>query len=153
MKKQSFDAEIEAARGGGAFIRIPFDVRATYGTGGQVKVKAEFDGEPYRGSIAPMGAGQHVIGVSKAIRDAIGKSIGDRIRVSLEKDEEPRTVTVPADLAAALGRDPTAGPAFEKLSYTHRKEFVRWVEEAKKPATRERRVAKTLVMLKEQKRL
>jgi bifunctional DNA-binding transcriptional regulator/antitoxin component of YhaV-PrlF toxin-antitoxin module len=153
MAKHSFEAEIEAARGGGAFVRIPFDVRATYGTGGQVRVKAEFDGEAYRGSIAPMGAARHVIGVPKAIRDALGKSIGDRVRVTLEKDDEPRAVTVPDDLAGALARDRTAGPAFEKLSYTHRKEYVRWVEEAKKPETRERRVARTLYMVKEGKSL
>jgi bacteriocin resistance YdeI/OmpD-like protein/uncharacterized protein DUF1905 len=131
---------------------IPFDVRETYGTGGQVKVKASFDGEPYRGSIAPMGGGRHVIGIAKAIRAAIGKDVGDRVKVVVEPDTDPRTVEVPPDLAAAFRKSPAAKRAFEKLSYTHRKEYVRWIEEAKKPETRERRVQKTLEMLREGKR-
>ena len=76
MKKYRFELEIESARGGGAFVRIPLDVRETFGTGGQVRVKAAFDGEPYRGSLAPMGDGVHVLGIRKAIRQHIGKDIG-----------------------------------------------------------------------------
>ena len=150
--KRTFTATIEEARGGGALVAIPFDVREAYGTGGQVKVKATFDGEPYRGSIAPMGSGRHVLGVTKAIREAIGKGVGDRVKVVVEPDSEPRTVEVPKDLAAALRKSAAAEKSFDELSYTHRKEYVRWVEEAKKPETRARRVAQTIEMLTEGKR-
>lgn len=126
---------------------VPFDVREAYGTGGQVRVKASFDGEPYRGSIAPMGGGRHALGISKAIRAAIGKDVGDSVKVELERDSEPRTVETPPDLAAVLKRAPAAQREFDKLSYTHRKEYVRWIEEAKKPETRARRLEKTIEML------
>ena len=149
--KHSFKAVIEEGRGGGAFVAIPFDVRETFGTGGQVKIEATFDGEPYRGSIAPMGGGRHILGIQKAIRQKIGKDIGDRFEVVVQRDTEPRTVETPDDLAKALKRAPAARQAYEKLSYTHRKEYVRWVEEAKKPETRTRRVEKTLAMLVEGK--
>ena len=149
-KSRTFQAVIEEGRGGGAFVVIPFDVREAYGTGGLVKVKASFDGEPYRGSIAPMGGGRHVLGIAKAIRAAIGKDVGDEVKVVVEADTEPRTVEVPPDLAAALQKAPAAKRAFEELSYTHRKEYVRSIEEAKKPETRERRVQKTLEMLRQE---
>src|SRR5687767_12233728 len=120
-ERRSFDAVIEEGRGGGALVAIPFDVRALYGTAGQVKVKAYFDGEPYRGSIAPMGGGRHVLGIAKAIRAKIGKDVGDKVKVVLERDSEPRTVETPPDLAAVLKRAPAAQRAFDKLSFTHRK--------------------------------
>jgi len=138
---------------GGALVVIPFDVREVYGTGGQVKVKATFDGESYRGSLAPMGGGRHVLGVRKAIRAAIGKDVGDRVEVVIERDTEPRSVETPKDLAAVLRKSKPARDRFEKLSYTHRKEYVRWIEEAKKPETRARRVEKAVAMLSEGKTL
>jgi len=92
-----------------------------------------------------------MIGLLKAIRDAIGKDVGDTVHVTVERDTEERTVTVPVDLAAALRKDPTADAAFEKLSYTHRREFVQWIEEARRPETRERRIGKTVEMVKEGK--
>ena len=146
-ERRAFEAVIEEGRGGGALVMVPFDVREAYGTGGQVKVKASFDGEPYRGSIAPMGGGRHALGISKAIRAAIGKDVGDSVKVVVERDNGPRTVETPADLAAVLKRAPAAQSAFDKLSYSHRKEYVRWIEEAKKPETRARRLEKTIEML------
>jgi hypothetical protein len=62
-----------------AFITIPFDVEKAYGTKGQVKVKATFDGYPYRGVIANMGIGCHILGLRKDIRAAIGKTVGDKV--------------------------------------------------------------------------
>jgi hypothetical protein len=144
----SFEATIEEGPRGGALVEVPLDVRKTFGTGGMVKVLATFDGHSYRGSLAPMG-GRHILGVTKPIRAATGKGIGEVVEVRFRVDTQPRVVEVPPDLQEALGRDPAAQRRFEKLSYTHRKEFVNWVLEARKPDTRERRVAKTLGMLKE----
>ena len=78
----------------------------------------------------------------------IGKSIGDRIRISLEEDQEPLKVEIPPDLMDALNRDAPAHAAFLEQSYSHQKEYVQWIEEAKGPQTRQKRIARTLEMLK-----
>ena len=146
-KKHRFTAAIEEGRGGGALVRVPFDVREEYGTGGQVRVKATFDGEPYRGSLAPMGGGTHVLGIRKAIREKLGKGIGDVVKVVVEQDLEERVVEVPEELRVALRRSATAKKRFDALSYTHRREHAEYVSEAKRPETRERRARKTVERL------
>lgn len=134
-----FDAEIEEARGGGAWVAVPEDMFALFGARARLKVKASFDGVPYRGSIVPMG-GMHVLGVQKAIREAIGKSVGDTVHVAVEQDTEPREVELPEDLAEALAADPSARAFFERLSYTHQREYTEWIVSAKRTETRARRV-------------
>ena len=145
--RHEFDARIEEGRGGGAWVAVPLDVEKNFGTRGQVRIIATFDGEPYRGSIVPMGGGQHILGITKAIRQAVGKDIGDRVHVVLERDAEERTVELPDDLAGELKANSAARKAFEKLSYTRRREIVRALEEAKKPETRKRRLEVALKTL------
>lgn len=94
-------------------------------------MKATFDGEPYRGSIVRMGAPCHILGVRKDIRLKIGKVIGDSVQLTVEEDAEPRVVEVPADLKKKIQSHPEE-EIFNKLSYTHQKEYVNWIEEAKK---------------------
>lgn len=72
---------------------------------------------------------------------------GDRVTVVLERDNEPRTVEVPPDLQKALAANAKARAAWEKYPYTHRKEFARWLEEAKKQETRAQRLEETVEML------
>jgi len=151
MSKKAFDAEVLAGRGGGAGVEVPFDVKEAFGSG-RPKIKATIDGYEYRGSLAPMG-GCHVLGIRKDVRAAIGKDIGDIVRITVEPDLDPRVVDVPAELQAALGGHAQAKDLFEALSYTHRKEYARWVAEAKKQETRDRRAAKAIGMLLEGKRL
>jgi hypothetical protein len=148
MKPYQFEAVIVDAGGGGAFVEFPYDVREEFGTAGRVKVKATFDGQPYRGSLARMGGPRHILGVLKDIRKAIGKGPGDKVRVVLELDTEERTVEVPPELAKALAKNPSVKAAFDKLSYTHRKEHARSVAEAKAQETKERRVQRVLEALK-----
>lgn len=93
------------------------------------------------------GTPQHMLGISKAIREKLGKAPGDAIEVELWKDQEDRTVEVPSDFDALLKQHGLL-PSFAKLSYTHRKEFCRWITEAKKQETRERRLAKAVEMLR-----
>ncbi|HEY3272874.1 MAG TPA: YdeI/OmpD-associated family protein [Methanocella sp.] len=131
---------------GGAGIKIPFDVQEVFGKKGRVPVRCTIDGYPYRGSIFPYG-GTYYIGVVKKIRDAIGKTYGDKVSIVMEVDEEPRTVQVPDDLARALTSSKKAKAAFEKLSYSHRREYVQWIDEAKKDETRQRRIAKMMEKL------
>lgn len=145
---RTFQAEIIKGRGGGAMVEIPFSVEEVYGTRGQVMMKAAIDGQQYRGSVAPMGGGVHILGIRKAIREAIGKGVGDMVTVSLELDTEPRTVEVPPELAAAFRSDSEAKRRYDALSYTHRREFAEWVGEAKKQETRDLRASKAIEMLR-----
>jgi hypothetical protein len=130
-----------------AFITIPFNVEKIYGTKGHVKVKATFDGHPYRGVIANMGAGCHILGVRKDIRAAIGKSVGDSVLVELQKDTEERVVDVPEDLQQALSKSKKARDFFDTLSFTNRKEYAVWVSTAKRAETREKRLTETIKKL------
>ena len=109
-------------------------------------MKASFNGIPYRGSIVTMG-GAAVLGVTKAIMAEAGVAAGDTLRVVVEVDDAPREVQIPADLAAAFRKNRAAREAWDRLSFTHRKEHARAIEEAKKPETRARRVQKCLDLL------
>jgi hypothetical protein len=129
-----------------AYICVPFDVKETFGTKGRVAVRGTFDAEEYRGTIQPM-TGGHVIGVSVEMRKALGKITGDSIHVIMERDPEERTVEIPPDLSTALNNNPAARDYFNKLSYSHRKEYVGHIIEAKKPETRARRVTDTITEL------
>jgi uncharacterized protein YdeI (YjbR/CyaY-like superfamily) len=90
--------------------------------------------------------------VLKDIRVQIGKTFGDEVTVTIEPDAEPRLIEIPKDLMKELKKDKEAKAFFDKLSYTHQKEYVRWVEEAKKEETRQNRIVKTMEMLKKGKR-
>jgi uncharacterized protein YdeI (YjbR/CyaY-like superfamily) len=88
-----------------------------------------------------------MLGVLKAIREQIGKGPGDTVQVGVWKDEEVRTLDVPAPFAALLKKQGLLA-GFEKLSYTHRKEYCRWIAEAKKEESRSSRMAKAVEMLR-----
>ena len=83
----------------------------------------------------------------KAIRDQIGKGPGDTVIVVIERDESIRTVEIPAAFKSLLKKEGLLA-GFEKLSYTHRKEYCRWITEAKKEETRQNRIAKAIAMLR-----
>jgi Bacteriocin-protection, YdeI or OmpD-Associated/Domain of unknown function (DUF1905) len=128
-------------------ILIPFDVEKVYGTRARVPVRGTINGFPFRGSIFPMGGGRHYMIVNKTIREGAKSSAGETVSVQMERDEEPRIITPPPDLARALKANKEAGAAWEKLSYTHQKEYAGAVEEAKKPETRARRIEQTVAKL------
>lgn len=135
-----FRALIEEARGGGgAWIQVPPSVVKELGAAGRIPVRATFDGIPYRGSVVSMGGEGMAIGILKDIRMQLGKQVGDEVVVALERDDGPREVEVPEDLATALNAAGVAG-AFERLSFTIRKEIAQGVAGAKKPETRQRRI-------------
>jgi len=146
-KKQTFKATIQDAGGGGAFVEVPFDVEKAFGSK-RPKVKAMIEGVPYRGLLTRMGGLNHMLIILKGIREKIGKTFGDEIQVSVELDTEERVIEIPKDLMKELKKDKEAKTFFDKLSYTHKKEYVKWIEEAKKKETRQRRVVKTIEMLK-----
>ena len=127
-------------------ITIPFDVEEVFGAK-RVAVKATVNGAVYRGSIVRMD-GKYMLGIPKAFREEAGLKAGENIVVTIEKDVEERKVEIPSDLAKELKSDKSLGAAWEKLSYTIRKEQARGIEDAKKPETRTRRLEKTLELLR-----
>ena len=116
----------------------------------QFRVVATVNGYTWRTAVMPR-SGEALLGFSRAVREAAGVEPGDEIEVQLELDTEPREVEVPEALAQALAGDAAAKAAFDGLAYTHRKEYARWIAEAKREETRERRVAQALEMLKQGK--
>lgn len=146
MPVKRFEAVIQSHPSGGAFVDVPFDVEEVFGRK-RVKIKATFDGEPYRGLLTRMGTPHHLLIVRKDIRAKIGKGPGDKVAVTLEEDVEPRVVEVPQDVRTLFKEHPEAGEFFSSLSYTHRREYIEWITGAKKPETRERRKARMVAML------
>jgi Bacteriocin-protection, YdeI or OmpD-Associated/Domain of unknown function (DUF1905) len=144
---QQFTAELHPSGSGGSAFDVPHDAAAALSDQKRPPVTVTIGGHTYRTRIAVYG-GQPMVGVSKASRAAAGIDFGDPFDVTLALDEEPRVIEVPEDLAAALAGDAEAAAAFERLAYTHRREYVLWITEAKKPETRARRVAGTLDQLR-----
>jgi hypothetical protein len=147
MKKYKFKAQILDTTGGGAAVLFPYDVEQEFGTRGKVPVKAEFNGVPYTGTLIKYGRPQHMLPILKAIREEIGKGPGDTVEVVLWKDDEVRVLDVPPPFEALLKKEGLF-TVFEKLSYTHRKEYCRWIAEAKKEETRTNRMVNAVETLR-----
>ncbi|MBO0842361.1 MAG: DUF1905 domain-containing protein [Nocardioides sp.] len=136
-------------RGPAAAVVLTEEQVATVGEGAKrFPVVATVNGYTWRGAVARMG-GEFLLGLTKAVRAAAGAEAGDEVPVSIALDTEERTVDVPPALAAALASDEAARAAYEKLAYTHRKEYATWIAEAKKDETRDRRVAQALESLRQ----
>lgn len=136
-----------------AFVEFPFSTQELFNKKGQVKIKAIFDEKvEYRGSLAKMKSDCHMLGLTQEIRKQLGKTFGDEISVSLTEDLEERTVEIADDILTVFHENPEAKALFDKMSYTHRKEYIRWINEAKKPETREKRKIKMVEMILEGKK-
>jgi hypothetical protein len=134
-------------RGPAAALVLTDEQVAVVGEGAErFPVKATINGHTLHLSVARM-RGEFLLGFSKANREAADLQAGNKVTLELELDSAPREVDVPPALAAALAADPKSQRAFDKLAFTHRKEFARWIEEAKREDTRERRVIKAIEML------
>ena len=144
---EAFRAMIMKADRGGAYVCVPPEVVASLGGKGRMPVRATFDGIAYQGSIVSMGGGDKILGLLKRIRTDLGKGPGDVVDVTVELDVHERSVDVPDDLRAALARAGMS-EAFAALSYTHQREHVSWIEQAKRPETRVRRIDKTIERLR-----
>jgi hypothetical protein len=150
MARARFKSKLRpSGRGGGEhLVEVLDEVVAALGGKGRILVTASFNGVPYRGSIVRMG-GVMMLGVTKAIMAEAGAGPGDVLDVVVEKDEAPREVEVPPELAKALRRNKAAAAVWDKLSFSHRREYVGCIVEAKKEETRGRRVEKTIEALAE----
>jgi hypothetical protein len=136
------------ARGPAAAVVLDDEQVAAVGEGAKrFPVVATVNGYTWRTSVARMG-GEFLVGLNRTVREEAGVAAGDTVDVALELDTAPREVDVPPALADALAGDPEAKAAYDRLAFTHRKEFALWVGEAKREETRARRVAQALEMLR-----
>lgn len=127
-------------------IEIPADVMAALGPGKRPGVQVTINGYTYPSTVGTMG-GRSLIPVSAEVRSRAGVAAGDEVDVDIVPDTRPRQVEVPADLSAALDREPAARQAFERLSYSGKHRYVHAIEQAKTAETRQRRIGKTVAEL------
>jgi hypothetical protein len=147
MGSLTFTTTLER-RGPAAAVILDDEQVAVLGEGAKrFPVRATVNGYAWRTSVARMG-GEFLLGLNREVRDGAGVQAGDEVEVTVELDTAPREVEVPDALAAALASDAAARAAFEGLAFTHRKEYARWIAEAKREETRARRVEQALERLR-----
>jgi hypothetical protein len=139
--------------GSSTFVVVPEEVGERLGVRGRTSVKGTIDGRPFSNQVMPYGVGaqrQLLMVVNTAVRRTLGKVAGDTVTFELERDPRSRSaaVLVPPELAAALAADPEALAAWDALSPSHRREHAEAIAEAKRPETKERRVARTIERLR-----
>jgi hypothetical protein len=144
---KTFIVELERVQKTATMFRVPFDLGSAFGRA-RPPVKVTIRGHTWRTTPGVYDGVGHIV-VNRAVKAATGVDAGDRVRVRMELDTEPRKVAVPRDLADALAADSDAKKAFASMSFTHRREYVEWVEEAKRPETRARRIASTVASVPE----
>jgi Bacteriocin-protection, YdeI or OmpD-Associated/Domain of unknown function (DUF1905) len=138
-------------RGPAAAIVLDDEQVQTVGEGAKrFPVRATVNGFSWRTTVTRMG-GEYLLGLNRGVRELAGVAAGDEVDLAIELDRGPREVEVPDELAQALAEDPVAKAKFDALAFTHRKEFARWVAEAKQAETRTRRVGQAIQMLHEGK--
>jgi Bacteriocin-protection, YdeI or OmpD-Associated/Domain of unknown function (DUF1905) len=140
-----FQAVLGAGAGDRPAVVLPAEVAGAMGGRARIPVAGTINGVAFRGSTMPMGDGRHCVGFRKDTRaEAGGVEVGDMVLIEIGRDDAPRTVDVPPDLAEALAAEAGLRDAFDAMSYTHRREWVEAVEDAKRPETRARRIAQAV---------
>ena len=142
-----FRAELKLEGKTGTYVIVPLDVPAVFGRA-RPPVRGTINGSPLRSTIAKYGDDYFLV-INRKVRQAAGVAAGETVELDLELDTKPRTVRVPKDLAAAL--DEKTRAAFDRMSYTHRREYVEWIADAKREETRRRRIAKAVELIGEGK--
>jgi hypothetical protein len=141
----SFRGSLDSMRGGGHAIAVDPGIVAPIGAKHATRVRGVIGDAPFRSNLVKTGDTLW-LGIHRATVEAAGLAIGDEVDVRLEIDDAPLpTDTVPPDLAAALAKDPGAAAAWERLAPSHRRAHVASILDAKRPPTRERRIAATIV--------
>jgi hypothetical protein len=138
--KYEFQGELFQGPRGGYYINFPYDAGKEFGTKKQIKVKVWFDGHLERKCLLPKGDGTHWISVAYAVRMAIAKTDGDMVSVVIEKDDDPRIVTLPEEFEWLLDNEPELKSIFQKQGYFNQKFFCDWIIQAKDPDIRVHRI-------------
>jgi hypothetical protein len=139
-------------KGAWTHIMIPFDAEEAFGRRGLIPVTGTINGYSFRSSLTPEGEGRHYLMANKAMLAGAKAAAGDTVHLVLDLDKAERTVTIPAELEAALASSSKAGEIFAGMAYSCRKEYAVWIDGAKKQETRESRAQKAVAMLLEGKR-
>ena len=134
-------------KGAWVFLDLPEKVTRALGTKGRAPIVVTVGGKEFRVSAFPDGHEGHQMSFNKAMQAASHWSTGVTTEPSVALDMRPRNATVPRDLKIALAKSSKAKAAFDGLAPSHRKAYVDWIEEAKRPETRERRVGETVARL------
>jgi len=146
--EQEFEAALEAdPRTGDVFVVAPFSVEALYGTRDELLVQTAIDGFPFQGELLPIGEGYHALVIPREVRRAVGKTVGDLLRVALRKDTSERVVTMPEDLAAGLDANAAAFKFFKTLTKTEQRAYVRYLKGSKTPELRSKRLTEIVYRL------
>jgi hypothetical protein len=136
-----FRAKIEPIRGGGHYVVVPEKTAEKAGLVYRARVRGSVAGAPFRSSLMKY-SGLFHMGVHKATLVAAGVAAGDSVTIGVELDTEPLPEdTVPLDVTRAL-RTAALRAAWEKLRPSHKREWVKHVNEAKREETRAARVTK-----------
>ena len=144
----AFTAEVlSAGQGGGHAVVVPKEIAAAF-SGKRPQVLAHVNGVEYRSRLMIYG-GQSYLGLRKDLLRQLHVATGDQVEIELAEDRQERVVVEPPELTEALAENPAAQAAYQKLPFTHRNEYARWIDEGKKPETRADRVAKTIRRLTE----
>jgi len=133
----------------GVYAEFPFDSVKEFATRKPVRVKVEFEGKPYFMSLLPNGKGGHWLHVRKEIRGVIGKEEGDTIRVSVEKDNSPKTVEIPEYLQWLLDNDKIVMGYFTKLPFSAKKFWMEYIQEQKNDDMKVKRINRLFEYLRE----
>jgi len=147
--QQKFKAKLTAIGPGGAWtiLPVPFNVAEVFGTKGRVPVAGTMNGFAFRNSLMPEGDGTHRMMVGKELQTGAKARAGDIVSVVLKRDDEVRSVEVPAELTAALKKNKPAAKFFAALSPSCKAEYSTWISAAKQAETRTSRAAKAVEML------
>lgn len=129
------------------YIDINFNVEEVFGKK-RLKVKVWYDNVLYRGLLTKY-AGNYFMMINKEIRAKIGKKVGDLVSVKIEEDLEERIIELPEILLNFFKKEKKLKAVFDKLSYTHQKEYVVWISSAKKEETLQNRLIKFKELLLE----
>jgi hypothetical protein len=151
----SFSSRLVKPEGTGTwtYAPVPPEVELLLGERGLIKVKGTVNGVPVQSSLMPQGDGSHYIVINKSIREKAGVKAGDPVKLELELDATERQIEIPDDLKQLLDKNPPASLAFNALSYSHRKEYVDYINAAKRADTHSRRLEKILPMISQKKAL
>ncbi len=147
-----FRGRLTEANGvGGRWVECPFDGKAVFGSA-RAPVVGTVNGHAFRTRLMVSG-GSTVLGFVKAVREEAGITDGSVLDITLSLDSQPVEIVVSDELRRALDASPDAAARYDALAFTHRKEYAVWVGEAKQAATRDRRAAKAINMLRAGQRL
>lgn len=150
MTRHTFTVTLQPGKDGSthqALIMLSKEQSRKLGSQRAVNITGTLNGAPFQNSFLPAGDGRHYLVVSRTLRQAARVSLGDTAELVFEIETAPRPVRVPNDLRQALAQAPRALAAFDRLPSSHQREYLDYIEEAKKPETRAKRIAQTVEKL------